>query len=884
MNNVESRGIDYLESILEDPSAEPCNLHLEYLRDITNDFSIERELGRGGFGVVYKGVLPNGEIVAVKNLVSMSEVQEKQFINEVDNLMGVRHQNIVRFVGYCYESWHEYIEYNGARVFAEKPKRLLCFEYMPNGSLDRYITDESCGLDWNKRYKIIMGICCGLHYLHKQCQINASVLHLDLKPANILLDENMVPKIADFGLSKLFDDAKFETCATTLAGSYGYMAPEYVCNRIITTKADIYSLGVIIIEMVTGRRIGPFDVLTSWQDFVEPVLNNWRNRLEEAMRYTTLEIYCQQIKSILEIGLSCVKINRMERPTTTEIIQRLNRLQNKNCYASDEEKPHADKDSNTNNFRQYSQDPSHQHADSIDIIATAPSNFVEENAGTREVRLDGDLLPGIEGFQIVGEPKQGSVLTACGFPTNGTTLCNFQWVRHLENGTRQEIEGATMYDYFITADDVGTLLAVDCVPMDDTGLQGDLVTEFANNGNKITCDPNPLVADQEMQNEIDLCTLTGRAYFDVFVKNSESSEDWELARLMLRRTSYQIKLKCTGKVLISEKYLPSLQIEISLECSTRFVLVSSAGARLRFSTENITQPNNQANDFRLRNLIVLVMRAFQNKWSSGGSPDSISDTEDVMFPNALEEPGTSTSEGGEQDDSLPGIRGLRMTGEAFPGRDLCTSGYPTNGTETCNFEWVRHLEDGSVNYIEGARRPSYRVTADDVDAVLAVEIQPLDASKRKGDILKIYANEKRKITYRETKEVIERSLKIGNKTFDVQLLQVRFLNMWVPAVLEIERECYSIKCNKQHDIITTEKFQQATSIDIPYGYPTEFSITSAEGAKYNLMPADNALLRDTIVLVLRAFRLLAVERKQQSEEISSSEISEQKNPEILALK
>uniref|UniRef100_A0A0A9AJ24 non-specific serine/threonine protein kinase n=1 Tax=Arundo donax TaxID=35708 RepID=A0A0A9AJ24_ARUDO len=133
--------------------------------------------------------------------------------------MRVRHQNIVRFVGYCYETWLKYTEYNGVRVFAERPKRLLCFEYIPNGSLDKYISDESCGLDWHRRYKIIKGICCGLHYLHNECQINASVIHLDLKPANILLDDNMVPKITDFGLSKLFDDQKVQTCVTTLAGS-----------------------------------------------------------------------------------------------------------------------------------------------------------------------------------------------------------------------------------------------------------------------------------------------------------------------------------------------------------------------------------------------------------------------------------------------------------------------------------------------------------------------------------------------------------------------------------------------------------------------------------------------------------------------------------------
>ncbi|KAJ1260381.1 hypothetical protein BS78_10G227500 [Paspalum vaginatum] len=340
MGDDESSRRGDLESILGDPSAQPCDLRLQYLREITDNFSREREIGRGGFSVVYMGKLPNGKIVAVKNLLSVPKVQERQFKNEVDNLMRIRHQHIVRFVGYCYETWHEYIEYNGVRVFAEKPKMLLCFEYMLKGSLDRYISEESCGLDWCTRFKIIKGICNGLHYLHKECEINASVIHLDLKPANIMLDHNMVPKIADFGLSKLFLDAKIETCATTLVGSYGYMAPEYICQRIITTKADIYSLGVTIIEMITGHRINPFDGVTSWQDFVEPVLKKWRSRLQAIPRYTSLEIDCQQIEISLAIGRSCIKIDRMERPTTTEIIESLNQWENTNCCVSDEEKLH----------------------------------------------------------------------------------------------------------------------------------------------------------------------------------------------------------------------------------------------------------------------------------------------------------------------------------------------------------------------------------------------------------------------------------------------------------------------------------------------------------------------------------------------------------------
>jgi hypothetical protein len=257
------------------------------------------------------------------------------------------------------------------------------------------------------------------------------------------------------------------------------------------------------------------------------------------------------------------------------------------------------------------------------------------------------------------------------------------------------------------------------------------------------------------------------------------------------------------------------------------------------------------------------------RWGPGDSPNLASGLEDAnpsypYLPTVLEEPGSSFSEAAD-DDPLPGIEGLQITGEAFPGRELQASGYPINGTTTCNFEWVRHLEDGSVNFIDGARQPSYVVTADDVDTLLAIEVQPLDDRKRKGEFIKVYANEQRKISCDpETKELIKKTLEIGHVTYEVQvqLPQVRFLDMWEPAVLAIKREGYSIKCNGQRGVVITEKFQEATAIKIPYGRQTEFSIISADGVDYNLKPAENTLLRDTIVLVLRLFKNMAVERRR----------------------
>ncbi|XP_039122421.1 uncharacterized protein LOC120258981 isoform X1 [Dioscorea cayenensis subsp. rotundata] len=212
-------------------------------------------------------------------------------------------------------------------------------------------------------------------------------------------------------------------------------------------------------------------------------------------------------------------------------------------------------------------------------------------------------LPGIEGFQIFGEAKLGSTLKACGYPINGTSLCVFQWFRHLHNGTRQSIDGATVPDYVVTADDVGTLLSVDCIPMDESGRQGDLVSLFANNQLEITCDP-------DMQVEIDALVSTGRATFSVQLLK-DSSEDWEPTMLILKRSSYQIMFKNAEAVIAEEKYSTDQHIKVPLGLSTQFVLIRSDGTSLPFTT-NGTQPNSLDN-VRLRDMIVLTMRTFQSK-------------------------------------------------------------------------------------------------------------------------------------------------------------------------------------------------------------------------------------------------------------------------------
>uniref|UniRef100_A0ACD5WPZ8 Uncharacterized protein n=1 Tax=Avena sativa TaxID=4498 RepID=A0ACD5WPZ8_AVESA len=161
-------------------------------------------IGFGSSGKVYKGVHKDGKKFAVKLLYGMPGLNDDQFQNEFNYLKRLDHQNIVRLVGRCNETKEKLVNHMGKLVLAEKRYTALCLEYMHNGSLDNYISDEYSGHSWSTRYKIIKGICEGLKYLHEE--LKPPIYHLDLKPANVLLDKNMLPKISDFGLSKLFGE------------------------------------------------------------------------------------------------------------------------------------------------------------------------------------------------------------------------------------------------------------------------------------------------------------------------------------------------------------------------------------------------------------------------------------------------------------------------------------------------------------------------------------------------------------------------------------------------------------------------------------------------------------------------------------------------------
>uniref|UniRef100_A0A0D9UYF9 Receptor-like serine/threonine-protein kinase n=1 Tax=Leersia perrieri TaxID=77586 RepID=A0A0D9UYF9_9ORYZ len=204
------------------------------IRKATGNFS--DKLGEGGFGSVFRGTLPGSTtVVAVKNLKGHGQA-EKQFRTEVQTVGMIRHTNLVRLLGFCV---------NGNR-------RLLVYEYMPNGSLDAHIFSEKSGLlSWQVRYQIALGIARGLAYLHEECE--DCIIHCDIKPENILLDKEFCPKICDFGMAKLLG-REFNSALTTIRGTMGYLAPEWIYGQPITKKADVYSFGIVLFEIISGRR------------------------------------------------------------------------------------------------------------------------------------------------------------------------------------------------------------------------------------------------------------------------------------------------------------------------------------------------------------------------------------------------------------------------------------------------------------------------------------------------------------------------------------------------------------------------------------------------------------------------------------------------------
>ncbi|XP_044450722.1 uncharacterized protein [Triticum aestivum] len=300
---------------------QPRKLPYQFIKDITNDFDEAQIVGRGAYGTVYKGTRENGEEIAVKVLQNMTGFDNKEFEKEFENLRRLKHQNVVELLGFCNESEKVVAEYNGKQVIAEKMHTALCFEYVCNGNLAEYISDDPClGLNWQILYKIIKGTCQGLEYLRHGLEV--PIWHLDLKPANILLDKDMIPKLADFGLSRLLGDENTRKTISPV-GTWGYLPPEYVQQGLMTKEFDIFGLGVIIAKLMAGRE--GYSKIDDMKEkmFIKHVHGNWRKKMRATLPPRQLEVYCEQVKTCIQIALECMKRERQERPAIQSIVSRL---------------------------------------------------------------------------------------------------------------------------------------------------------------------------------------------------------------------------------------------------------------------------------------------------------------------------------------------------------------------------------------------------------------------------------------------------------------------------------------------------------------------------------------------------------------------------------
>ncbi|XP_010939278.1 probable receptor-like serine/threonine-protein kinase At4g34500 [Elaeis guineensis] len=279
------------------------------LEAATGAFSAGNVIGEGGYGVVYKGVLPDLSIVAVKNLLNNKGQAEKEFKVEVEAIGKVRHKNLVGLVGYC----------------AEGAKRMLVYEYIDNGNLERWLHGDVgpvSPLTWDIRIKIAIGTAKGIAYLHEG--LEPKVVHRDIKSSNILLDKHWNAKVSDFGLAKLLGSgSSFVT--TRVMGTFGYVAPEYACTGMLNESSDVYSFGVLLMEIISGRCPVDYSRPPGEVNLVDWFKGMVGSRRGEEVVDPLMEVQPspRALKRVLLVCLRCVDLDAQKRPNMGQIVHML---------------------------------------------------------------------------------------------------------------------------------------------------------------------------------------------------------------------------------------------------------------------------------------------------------------------------------------------------------------------------------------------------------------------------------------------------------------------------------------------------------------------------------------------------------------------------------
>ncbi|KMT05683.1 hypothetical protein BVRB_7g166910 [Beta vulgaris subsp. vulgaris] len=286
--------------------AKPYTYSYAELKSATGDFEPSNKLGEGGFGSVYKGTLSDGRLIAVKQLAIASNQGKNQFITEIATISAVQHRNLVKLYGCCIDN----------------QKRLLVYEYLENKSLDKALFgDSKLELNWAKRFEICLGVARGLLYLHQESRLR--IVHRDVKSSNILLDSDLNPKISDFGLAKLYDEKKTHM-STGVAGTVGYLAPEYAMRGHLTEKVDVFAFGVVLLEIVSGRSN-----CDSALGREEMYLLDWAWSLYENSLVVKLvdkrlvDFNEDEVKRVITIAFLCTQTSPVHRPTMSRVLAML---------------------------------------------------------------------------------------------------------------------------------------------------------------------------------------------------------------------------------------------------------------------------------------------------------------------------------------------------------------------------------------------------------------------------------------------------------------------------------------------------------------------------------------------------------------------------------